>query len=317
VRRYLIRRLLQGIPVLFVVSLLVFLVLNLLPGDPVMARQGAFMDANYAQLIATLKSQMGLDRPIPERYAIWVWHALQGDFGVSYITQNSVAGLIGQKLPATLELTVLSLVLALLVALPAGILAALRPNSWLDLAVTGFVTMGLAIPGFWLGMMLMILFAVQIGWLPAVGYAPLTENPGDNLRHVVLPAVTLAIILAAPVMRFLRSSLLEVLGQEYITTARSKGLAPALVISRHALANALIPTITVIGLQFANLLSGVVIIEWLFAWPGMGWLTVDAVQNRDYSVVQASVILMATGFVLVNLVVDVLYAVFDPRIRYS
>jgi peptide/nickel transport system permease protein len=299
------------------VSLLVFLVLNLLPGDPVMARQGAFMDANYAQLIATLKSQMGLDRPIPERYAIWVWHALQGDFGVSYITQNSVAGLIAQKLPATLELTVLSLVLALLVALPAGILAALRPNSWLDLAVTGFVTMGLAIPGFWLGMMLMILFAVQIGWLPAVGYAPLTENPGDNLRHVVLPAVTLAIILAAPVMRFLRSSLLEVLGQEYITTARSKGLAPALVISRHALANALIPTITVIGLQFANLLSGVVIIEWLFAWPGMGWLTVDAVQNRDYSVVQASVILMATGFVLVNLVVDVLYAVFDPRIRYS
>jgi peptide/nickel transport system permease protein len=316
-RRYLIRRLLQGIPVLFVVSLLVFLVLNLLPGDPVMARQGAFMDANYTQLIATLKSQMGLDRPIPERYAIWVWHALQGDFGVSYITQNSVSGLIAQKLPATLELTVVSLALALLVALPAGILAALRRNSWLDLAVTGFVTMGLAIPGFWLGMMLMILFSVQIGLLPAVGYVPLTENPGDNLRHVVMPAVTLAIILAAPVMRFLRSSLLEVLGQEYITTARSKGLAQAVVISRHALANALIPTITVIGLQFANLLSGVVIIEWLFAWPGMGWLTVDAVQNRDYSVVQASVILMATGFVLVNLVVDVLYAVFDPRIRYT
>jgi peptide/nickel transport system permease protein len=299
------------------VSLLVFLVLNLLPGDPVMARQGAFMDANYTQLMATLKHQMGLDRPIPERYAIWVWHALQGDFGVSYITQNSVAGLIAQKLPATLELTVLSLVVALLVAIPAGILAAVRPNSWLDLAVTGFVTMGLAIPGFWLGMMLMIFFAVRMGLLPAVGYTPLTENPGDNLRHVVMPAVTLAIILAAPVMRFLRSSLLDVLGQEYITTARSKGLAQAVVISRHALRNALIPTITVIGLQFANLLSGVVIIEWLFAWPGMGWLTVDAVQNRDYSVVQASVILMATGFVLVNLVVDVLYAVFDPRIRYS
>ena len=316
-RRYLIRRLLQGIPVLFVVSLLVFLVLNLLPGDPVMARQGAFMDANYSQLMATLKHQMGLDRPIPERYAIWVWHALQGDFGVSYITQNSVAGLIAQKLPATLELTVLSLVVALLVAIPAGILAAVRPNSWLDMAVTGFVTMGLAIPGFWLGMMLMILFAVRMGLLPAVGYTPITENPGDNLRHVVMPAVTLAIILAAPVMRFLRSSLLDVLGQEYITTARSKGLAQAVVISRHALRNALIPTITVIGLQFANLLSGVVIIEWLFAWPGMGWLTVDAVQNRDYSVVQASVILMATGFVLVNLVVDVLYAVFDPRIRYS
>jgi peptide/nickel transport system permease protein len=317
VRRYLIRRLLQGIPVLLVVSLLVFLVLNLLPGDPVMARQGAFMDANYTQLMATLKHQMGLDRPIPERYAIWVWHALQGDFGVSYITQNSVAGLIAQKLPATLELTVLSLVVALLVALPTGIIAALRPNSWLDLAVTGFVTMGLAIPGFWLGMMLMIFFAVRMGWLPAVGYVPFTENLADNLRHVVMPAVTLAIILAAPVMRFLRSSLLEVLGQEYITTARSKGLAQAVVISRHALRNALIPTITVIGLQFANLLSGVVIIEWLFAWPGMGWLTVDAVQNRDYSVVQASVILMATGFVLVNLVVDVLYAVFDPRIRYS
>lgn len=316
-RRYLIRRLLQGIPVLFVVSLLVFLVLNLLPGDPVMARQGAFMDANYTELMATLKHQMGLDRPIPERYVIWVWHALQGDFGVSYITQNSVAGLIAQKLPATLELTLLSLVVALLVALPAGILAALRPNSWVDMAVTGFVTMGLAIPGFWLGMMLMILFAVRMGLLPAVGYTPLAENLGDNLRHVVMPAVTLAIILAAPVMRFLRSSLLDVLGQEYITTAQSKGLAQAVVISRHALRNALIPTITVIGLQFANLLSGVVIIEWLFAWPGMGWLTVDAVQNRDYSVVQASVILMATGFVLVNLVVDVLYSVFDPRIRYS
>jgi peptide/nickel transport system permease protein len=177
--------------------------------------------------------------------------------------------------------------------------------------------MGLAIPGFWLGMMLMIFLAVQMRVLPAIGYVPLTENPGDNLRHVVMPAVTLAIILAAPVMRFLRSSLLDVLGQEYITTARSKGLAQAVVVSRHALRNALIPTITVIGLQFANLLSGVVIIEWLFAWPGMGWLTVDAVQNRDYSVVQASVILMATGFVLVNLLVDLLYAVFDPRIRYS
>src|SRR5215471_6569767 len=179
-RRYLIRRLLQGIPVLFVVSLLVFLVLNLLPGDPVMARQGAFMDANYTQLMATLKQQMGLDRPIPERYAIWVWHALQGDFGVSYITQNSVAGLIAQKLPATLELTVLSLVLALLVALPAGIFAAVRPNSWLDLAVTSFVTMGLAIPRFWLGMMLMILFAVQLGLLPAAGYTGADHRSGTR-----------------------------------------------------------------------------------------------------------------------------------------
>ena len=316
-RGYIVRRLVQGVPVLFVVSLIVFVSLNLLPGDPILARQGATVGAGYAEIMQELRRQMGLDRPLHERYVLWLTNALRGDLGLSYITQQPVAGLIAQKLPATIQLTVLAFAVALLLAIPAAILAATHQNSWIDWAVTGFVTIGLATPGFWLGIMLMMLFALRLGWVPPVGYEPLLKDPAANLRHVVLPALTLGLIIAAPIMRFLRSSLLEVIRQEYVTVAHAKGLGPSAVLRRHVLKNAAISALTLVGLQFGNLIGGAVIIEWIFAWPGMGWLTVDAVFQRDYSVVQATVTLIAIAFVLLNLLIDVLYAALDPRIRYA
>jgi peptide/nickel transport system permease protein len=317
VPRYVLRRILQGIPVLFIVSLIVFLALNLLPGDPVMARQGTMVGPGYAEIVAELRQQMGLDRPLPERYVRWLGGALRGDLGVSYITQQPVMKLIGEKLPATIELTVVAFVLALAVAVPAAILAVVKHGSWFDWAVTGFVTAGMAIPSFWLGIMLMLLFSVRLGWLPAVGYEPLFRDPVANLQHIILPAATLGLIVAAPIMRFLRSSLLEVVRQDFVTVARAKGIAEGAVMLRHVVRNALLPLVTFVGLQFGALISGAVIIEWIFAWPGMGWLTVDAVFNRDYSVVQGTVTLAACGFVAINIAIDLLYAALDPRVKHA
>jgi len=314
---YVLRRLLQGIPVLFIVSLIVFLALNLLPGDPVIARQGTMTGAGYDEIVQELRRQMGLDRPLHERYVLWLSKALRGDLGVSYITQKPVLGLIGQKLPATLELTVVAFLIALALAMPTAIIAAAHRGSWFDWAVTGFVTAGMAIPSFWLGIMLMLLFSVRLGWLPAVGYEPLLRDPMANLRHVALPATTLGLIIAAPIMRFLRSSLLEVMRQDYVTVARAKGIAEMTVLGRHVVRNALLSLVTFVGLQFGALISGAVIIEWIFAWPGMGWLTVDAVFNRDYSIVQGAVTLAACGFVAINILIDVLYAALDPRVKHS
>jgi peptide/nickel transport system permease protein len=305
---YIIRRILQGIVVVVIVTMTVFLCLNLLPGDPVIARQGTW---------SQLRHDMGLDLPIPERYVLWSANALRGDLGVSYITQEPVGLLISQKLPATVELTVAAFVLALLLAVPAAILAATHQNTWIDWAVTGFVTVGMAVPGFWLGIMLMLLFAVELRWVPSVGYEPLFSNPADNLKHLVLPALTLALIIAAPIMRFLRSSLLDVMRQEYVTVARAKGLGDSAVLLGHQLRNAVLPTLTFVGLQFGTLIGGAVIIEWVFSWPGMGWLTVDGVFKRDYSIVQGTVTTIALAFVALNLLIDLMYPYLDPRIRYS
>jgi peptide/nickel transport system permease protein len=316
-QRFVVRRLLQGIPVLLVVSVIVFLALNLLPGDPVIARQGTMTGAGYNEIVKELRRQMGLDRPIHERYFIWLGRAVRGDFGVSYISQESVGGLIAQKFPATLELTLVAFLIALLVAIPAAIIAAARQGSWFDWAASGLVTAGMAIPSFWLGIMLMLLFAVRLGWLPAVGYEPFTRDPMANVRHIALPALTLGLIIAAPIMRFLRSSLLEVMRQDYVTVARAKGISEAAVLGRHVLRNSLLALVTFIGLQVGALISGAVIIEWIFAWPGMGWLTVDAVHSRDYTVVQGAVTLAACAFVLLNIAIDVGYAALDPRVRHA
>jgi peptide/nickel transport system permease protein len=317
VPRYVLQRLLQGVPVLGIVSIIVFLALNLLPGDPVIARQGTMTGDGYTEIVKEMRHQMGLDKPIHERYLRWIGKAIRGDLGVSYITQKPVVGLIGQKLPATIELTLAAFLIALLLALPAAILSATRCGSWFDWAVTGFVTAGMAIPSFWLGIMLMLLFSVRLGWLPAVGYEPLFKDPVANLRHVILPATTLGLIIAAPIMRFLRSSLLEAMRQDYVTVARSKGLAEAVVLTRHVIRNGMLTLITFLGLQFGALISGAVIIEWVFAWPGMGWLTVDAVYNRDYTVVQGAVTVAAAGFVGLNILIDVLYASLDPRVKHG
>jgi peptide/nickel transport system permease protein len=283
----------------------------------VIARQGTMSGPGYDEIVKQLRHQMGLDRPLYERYVLWLGKALRGDLGVSYITQKSVSGLIRQRLPATLELTIAALAVALLLAVPAAILSAAHRGSWFDWLVSGFVSAGMAIPSFWLGIMLMLLFSVRLGWFPVVGYEPLTRNPADNLRHLALPGLTLGLIIAAPIMRFLRSSLLEMLRQDFVTVARAKGLSETAVMLRHAVRNALLPFITFLGLQFGALMSGAVVVEWIFSWPGMGWLTVDAVFNRDYTVVQGAVTLAACAFVIINILIDVLYAALDPRVKHA
>lgn len=312
---YLVRRALQSILVLFITSIIIFVAIRILPGDPILTRQGATNIWNE-EMARDLRHRYGLDKPIHEQYVNWLTSALRGDFGIAYFNQFSVTELIERKWFATFQLSVSALLLALLIGVPAGIIAAVKRNSWIDYTVSGIVAIGISIPGFWLGIMLVILFAVQLKWLPPSGYIPFADNPTQNLRFLVLPMLTLAIILAAPVMRFLRAGLLEVLHQDYIRTARSKGLTEGLVLYRHALRNSLIPTVTILGIIVGNLLAGIVIIEWVFAWPGIGTLLVDSIAKRDYAVVQAVVLLITFGILFVNLFVDMTYAMLDPRIRY-
>jgi peptide/nickel transport system permease protein len=316
-QRYIVRRILQGVPILILVSVALFTLMRLLPGDPAQMMLGTEPGAD-AELLERVRRQLGLDKPIFVQYFYWLGNALQGNMGRSFFLANKpVSELIVQKAPATIELTVVALIIAIVVAVPAGIIAATKEGSWFDYGVSLFVSMGMAIPPFWLGITLILIFAARLKWLPASGHVPFMEDPLNNLKLLAMPAMTLSILLMAPIMRFLRSSLLEAMKEDYIYTARAKGLSASAVLFRHALKNALVPTITVIGLQFANLLSGAVIIEWVFGWPGLGWLTVQGMMQRDYPVVQGTVLVASFTFVFVNLLVDILYAVIDPRIRYD
>jgi peptide/nickel transport system permease protein len=312
---YILRRLLQGLLVLAVTSVIIFVAIRILPGDPILTHAGA-TNVWSEEMAQEQRHKFGLDKPVYLQYVDWLTSAFRGDFGISYFNQFSVTELIQRKWLATVELALASLIVAVLVGVPAGVLAALKSNTWIDYLVSSVVTIGISIPGFWLGIMLVVLFAVELKWLPPSGYIPINENPQNNLRFLILPALTLAIILAAPIMRFLRASLLEVLNQDYIRTARSKGLTERRIIIAHAFRNALIPTVTILGIIIANLMAGVVIIEWVFSWPGIGWLAVDSIFKRDYAVVQAVTLLITIGVVLINLMVDLAYGFLDPRIRY-
>lgn len=313
---YIARRILQSFVVLFLVSTIVFAAIHLVPGDPVMALLGS--QANVPpELIEVLRQKWGVDRPVHEQYLTWIAGVLRGDLGVSFYNQVPVSQLIARKLPATIELATASLALSLLVGVSGGIIAALNENSMIDYVVTAFVTLAMSLPGFWVAIMLIYLVSVNLRWLPPGGYVPLVEDPLENLKLLILPAGTLGILISAPIMRFLRSSLLEELRQDYMRTARSKGLTERVVIYRHALRNAMIPTVTMIGLQLSFLLGGVVIIEYVFEWPGIGWQLVGAIFYRDYFVLQATVLVVAVFVVLVNLAVDLTYAALDPRIRYE
>jgi peptide/nickel transport system permease protein len=312
---YLIRRLLQLVLVLFFVTLTVFTILRLSPGDPVMTMVGSLPDVT-PEMIEAARRSLGLDQPIYLQYASWLGNLLRGDMGRSYINKTEVAAVIAARLPASLELAAAAFMLALVIAVPSGILAAVYRRTWIDHLATAFVTIGIAIPGFWLAIMLVLLFSVVLGWLPSSGHVPFMADPLKNLQLLILPSLTMAILLAAPTMRFLRSSMLDVLGEDYVRTARAKGLNERSVVARHALRNALIPTVTWVGLQFAGLIGGGVVVEWVFGWPGLGWLTVHAITSRDYFVVQGTVLVVATVFVVVNLVVDLLYVALDPRVRY-
>jgi peptide/nickel transport system permease protein len=267
--------------------------------------------------VAEIRREMGLDAPIPVQYVKWLQHVLRGNFGTSWVSKKPALELIVGALPVTLQLVGAAFLVALLIATPAGILAAIRPRSWIDQGSTAFALLGISMPSFWLGIMLVLLFALQLRWLPPSGYLPLTADPWGALRATALPALTLGVALAAPLTRFLRSGMLDVLALDYVRTARAKGLPEGRVIARHALKNALLSVVTVLGLQLGALLGGSIVIEQVFAWPGIGRLSLAAIQQRDYGVVQGIVLFVATGFVLVNFLVDLVYLYLDPRIRYE
>jgi peptide/nickel transport system permease protein len=312
--RFILQRLLAMLPVVLLVSLVVFSLILLLPGDPAVAMLGDRADPG---LVAALRRDLGLDRPAHERFLGWLGKAVQGDLGRSLRNNQPVAEAVLQRLPVTLELSLVAMLISLTIALPIGIVSAVRPGSKADVGGTVFALLGVSIPHFWLGVVLIFVFAVSLRWLPPSGYVDPFKDPSGGLRAMVLPAITLGLGLAGVVMRMVRSSLLEVLDQDYVRTAWAKGLRERNVVVRHAFKNALVPVITVIGLQVGRLFAGAVITETIFAIPGIGRLVVDSIFARDFPVVQGAVLMMALAVLFTNLVVDVLYAYVDPRIRYS
>lgn len=312
---YVVRRLLLTLPLLFLVTLLSFSLMHLIPGDPATVILGP---ESTPQDRADLRHKLGLDKPLAEQYAVWMGGLLKGDLGHSLVDNQPITKLIKQRMPATVELAILTLVVSLLVAVPAGIFAATRRGRWEDYVGTTFSLSGLSLPPFWLGLMLILFFAVKLkNFLPAGGYVPFGENLGQNLRFMVLPAVATGLREAAVLMRFLRSSMLEVLKLDYVRTARAKGLQERLVIFRHVVRNALVPVVTAMGLQIAGLLGGLVITETIFTIPGFGSMLVNAIFTRDVPLVQGAVLVAALIVVVVNLVVDLLYGLIDPRIQVA
>ncbi len=310
---YILRRLLATIPVMAVVAVFVFFLLRLAPGDPVAIIAGE--DATVEQL-AAVRSKLGLDRPVLEQFTLWVGGMLQGDFGTSIFSNMPVTRLIAQRLEPTVSLTLSTLLVAVLLAVPLGVLAASKARKLTDRVVMGFAVLGFASPVFLVGYILIFIFAVKLGWLPVQGYQPLSGGVGPWLKSIILPSLALGITYMALIARTTRASMLEVLSQDYIRTARSKGLANERVLLLHALKNASVPIVTVIGIGVALLISGVVITETVFNIPGLGRLTVDAVLKRDYPIVQGLIIVFAGAKVLVNLIIDISYVFLDPRIRY-
>jgi peptide/nickel transport system permease protein len=312
-RTYLVRRLLATIPVMGVVAVIVFLLLHLAPGDPATLIAGDFATAED---IARIGKQLGLDRPLPIQFVGWVGQILRGELGTSIFSQLPVSRLIRQRLEPTLVLSVTTLVIAVVLAVPVGVLAAWRARTWVDRVVMGLSVCGLSVPVFVLGYLLIYLFAIRLGWLPVQGYVSLSQGLWPCLRSIVLPSLALGSIYMALIARITRASLLEVLEEDYVRTAHAKGLSTLTVVVTHALRNASIPIVTIIGVGLTLLIGGVVITESVFAIPGIGRLTVDAILRRDYPIIQAVILLSSGVYVLVNLVIDLVYTVLDPRIRY-
>jgi ABC-type dipeptide/oligopeptide/nickel transport system permease component len=302
---WVVRRILAVVPVLFGVTLAVFSMLFLVPGDPVKMMLAEFV-TNPDQ-VAQMRAQLHLDEPILQQYGRFVTNAARGDLGTSIRSRRPVTTEIGENVASTAQLAVAAMLVAVAVGVPLGVLAALSRNSWLDVASMGTALLGVSMPSFWLGLLLIFVFSLHLGWFPATG--------GGSLLHLVLPSITLGTIAAAIIARLTRSSMLEVLGQDYVRTARAKGLGGFAVVVRHALKNALIPIITIFGLQFGNLLAGAVIVETVFSRPGLGRLIVGGILSKDFPLVQGTVLFVATAYVLINLLVDIAYAYADPRIR--
>ena len=324
---YLIRRFLQTLIVLFGVLLMTFLLIRSIPGDPAQVMLG--LEATPIEL-QRIRTNLGLDQPLPIQFIRYAGQILQGQFGNSIFLHQPVSTIILERMPATVELTIAAMLVAATLGVVAGIISATRPYSWFDTVISIAALAGVAMPAFWFGMLAILLFSLQLGWLPTFGRtaaivdavgALLTQgNPGvliDSIRHIILPAITLGIVSTAIIARLVRSSMLEVLGNDYIRTARAKGLAEPTVLVRHALRNALIPVVTVMGLQVGALLGGAVIAERIFAWPGMGMLLITAINQRDYPLVQALVLVIASSISIINFLVDIMYVWLNPRISAS
>jgi len=315
VGRYILRRAISLLPVFFLMTIIVFAIIRMVPGDPIDVMYGTEgMDEIQRE---ALRQEMGLDQPLIVQYGGWLWRAMQGDMGRSYRYHIPVMELVLQRLPATLLLSITALALSVIIAIPLGLIAATRRNSWGDFSAMVFAILGISLPSFWSGIMLTLIFAVMLKWLPSINYISPLDNPIEALRHLVLPAVTLGWSLAGTTTRLTRSSVLEELSKDYVRTARSKGLSEPVVVIKHALRNAMIPTLTMIGLQLGFLFSGAVVVEVVFAWQGIGQLLVESILSRDYPVVQGVILIVAAMVVLVNLMVDFMYTALDPRIRLT
>jgi len=311
---YVIRRLLYVIPVLFIVSLISFSLMQLVPGDPAIVVAG--LSASPAE-VERVREQLGLNEPFHIQLVSWYANLLRGDLGTSFLLGRDVVEVTLERLPVSLSIAVYALALTLAFGIVLGVIAALRQNSWLDQAVMTLALIGVSLPNFWLGLMLVIVFAVQLGWLPTSGYVDFRVDPVGWLRATTLPAISLAMLQMGLLARITRSTMLEVLRQDYIRTARAKGLPEHVIVGKHALKNVMIPVVTVVGIIFSLLLSGSVVIETIFSIPGVGSLLGSAILRRDYPVIQGGLLLVATMLLLLNLLVDVLYAYFDPRVRYD
>lgn len=312
-RNYILKRILATIPVMAVVAIFVFSLLRLTPGDP-----AAVIAGDYAspQDVERIRQKLGLDKPVHIQFGIWIGHLLQGDLGTSIFSGMPVTTLIGQRLEPTLALTAFTMLIAIVTAIPLGVVAAWKAGTWIDRGVMLFAVLGFSLPVFWLGFLLIYTFAINLAALPVQGYVTISRGFGPFLRHLVLPGMTLGLVYMALIARMTRASMLEVLQEDYIRTAHAKGARPGVVLLRHALKNASLPVVTIIGVGFALLIGGVVVTESVFAIPGLGRLTVDAILHRDYPVIQGVILVVSAAYVFINLLVDLSYVVLDPRIRY-
>lgn len=309
--RFILTRLLMAVPTLVIVAVTVFALIRLIPGDPAALMLG---DMATPGQIADMRSELGLDKPVPRQFLIWSSNVLRGDFGRSIVSKDPVLPLVLSRFAVSAEIVVVAVFLASLIAVPAGVIAAWRQNSLIDLALIGTATVLLSVPTFWLGLLLLLLFGLKLGWLPVLGYVALSEHLWEGLLYLVLPVMTLVIHESGVLIRMARASTLEVLRLDYITHARAKGLSEAAVLWKHAFKNAFGPTWTMIGLILGNLLGGIAVIETVFTIPGLGRLMVDSIFQRDYPVIQGCLLLVALAYVAVNLIVDLLYPLFDPRV---
>jgi peptide/nickel transport system permease protein len=312
---YVARRVLTSIGLLWLSSMLIFLLMRIIPGDPTITKLGGAIQGVDPRALVAIRHQLGLDQSIPEQYVHWVGGIFRGDFGESYFSQFPVTTLIRERLPATFELALVAFLLAMLFAVPAAVLSVIWRNRYFDGFLSGFTAIGLATPAFVTGIVLIVIFGVKLQWLPTQGYASFENHPLRSLEVVLLPAITLGILVAAPILRVLRASLADVASAPYIRTAAGKGLLPREVVLRHLLPNAAIPALTTVGVVVGGLLGGAVITEYVYARPGVGTLMVDSVFKRDYAVLQALVLMAAAAFILSSLIVDLLYGVIDPRLR--